>query len=59
MTLSDEQLSKLSEISKEIGIVSLASVAIPSFLDKFEIIPAILGMIATLFFLALSIWLLK
>ncbi len=45
----------MSDISADIGLVCLASVAIPNFLDKFDFERLILGILITLFFWTLSL----
>lgn len=42
--LSSHQLDRLSDIYAQIGTVSLASIAIPSLLDKFNLLIVVLGL---------------
>jgi uncharacterized membrane protein len=46
--LTKNQIRKISDIASDIGIVALASVIIPSVLDKFNFNIIILGIIITL-----------
>ena len=57
--LSDEKISRVSDISADFGNVMLASVVLPAILDKLEIILATAGIALTLFFWIISIALLK
>lgn len=49
--LSESQLELLVNISADLGVVSVASVVLPSVLDKFHLFPAIVGIV-----IALSCW---
>ena len=40
-----KQIDKLSDIVSDIGLVSLAAVAIPSLLDRVDLIRVILGIV--------------
>jgi hypothetical protein len=55
--LSIKQLEKLSDISSDVGLISLASVVLPAVLDRLNPIMLVLGLIATIFFWVFSIWL--
>ena len=57
--LNNLQLSKLADIASEIALVSLASVALPVILEQPDLTAMIAGIIATLFFWTLSLWILK
>ena len=46
--LTRDQIEKISDIASDIGIVALASVIIPSVLDRFNFIIIILGITITL-----------
>ncbi|MDP3974580.1 MAG: hypothetical protein Q8P65_01165 [bacterium] len=46
--LTKGQIEKISDIASDIGIVALASVIIPSVLDKFNFFIIILGIFITL-----------
>lgn len=46
--LTKDQVKKISDIASDIGIVALASVIIPSVLDKFNFFIIISGIIITL-----------
>ena len=46
--LTKDQIEKISDIASDIGIVALASVIIPSVLDKFNFYLIILGIFITL-----------
>ncbi|MEK7618260.1 MAG: hypothetical protein AAB410_03875 [Patescibacteria group bacterium] len=59
MRLSDEQLTKLSDISSDLGVVAVASVVLPALLDKFKILPILLGGCIAIILLVTSLWLLK
>lgn len=59
MTLSDEQLTKLSDISSDLGVVAVASVVLPALLDKFKLLPILLGSCIAIILLVTSLWLLK
>ncbi len=59
INLNRKQLDTLSEISKDIGLVTLASVVLPAVLDKFNPTLLVLGGITTVTFWAISIWLRK
>lgn len=55
--LNDKQLEKMSDIAGDLGLVSLALIVLPSILDKFNLIQVVLGLIGTIVFGLLSIWL--
>ncbi len=55
--LTNPQIEKLSDISSDVGLVSLASVVLPAVLDKHDPFVILLGLIATIFFLSFSMWL--
>lgn len=55
--LNEDQIEKLSDISSDIGLVSLASVVLPAVFDKFNSVMILLGSIATIGFWLLSVWL--
>lgn len=59
MKLSEEQLIKLSDISADLGVVAVASVALPALLDKFQIFPAILGLAIAIILLVTSLVILR
>lgn len=59
LSLSDKQLSKLSDIASDTALVSLASVALPAIFNKFNTILIIIGFSLTLFLWLMSLWLLK
>lgn len=54
--LNQKQIEKLSDISSDIGLVALASVAIPGFLNKFDLIETTSGGVTTLCFWIISLW---
>lgn len=53
--LSDAQVKKLSDIGSDIGIVALASVAIPAFLERTDIFITTMGLISSIFFWLFSL----
>ncbi len=53
--LTDRQHQMIAELCKEIGVVSLASVAIPFFLDNSSPTLALSGVAITIFFWYLAI----
>lgn len=57
--LNEKQTDKISDIASDIGLVSLASVVIPAFFDRFNLTMVILGLSTTLGFWIFSIWLRK
>ena len=57
--LSDNQVLKLSDISSDIAIVAVASVALPAVLNQYDAQAAILGFVVTFMFWVFSLWLLK
>lgn len=59
MILDAVQLKKLADISSDMGQVAVASVVIPAFLDKPNLLLALLGVGAAVNFWALSLYLLK
>lgn len=57
--LNDRQVEKLSDISSDIGLVTLASVVIPAALDRYNLFAVILGLLATFIFWLISLRLRK
>ncbi|OGH17616.1 MAG: hypothetical protein A2868_03995 [Candidatus Levybacteria bacterium RIFCSPHIGHO2_01_FULL_40_15b] len=55
--LSDNRIEKLSDIISDIALISLASVALPAALDRFDVIKLLAGGILSVFFWIISIWL--
>lgn len=45
LKLNRDQLVKLSDISSDIGLVALASVALPAVFDKVDLVRVIFGLI--------------
>ena len=52
-------MKKLSDIASDIGVVAVASVALPAVLNQYDTRLAILGFAITIFFWFFSMWLLK
>jgi hypothetical protein len=59
MKLRRRQLDQLSDIASDVGLVALASVVLPAVLDKFDPIEVGLGLLATILFWSISLWLKK
>lgn len=57
MRLNARQLDKLSDISSDVGLVALASVALPALFEKFNILVILIGSSLTIMFWAISLWL--
>lgn len=57
--LSDRQLEKLSDITSDIALVALASIAIPAILERPDIFASTLGLFTAFAFWLASLWLLK
>jgi len=57
--LNDKQLEKIADLVGDMGLIVLASVAIPSFFDKFNLWVVVVGIMASIFCWALSVRLLK
>ncbi len=57
--LSKKQLEKLSDISSDVGLITLASVVLPAALDRFNPAAVVLGLLATFIFWAISLMLRK
>lgn len=57
--LNKRQIDKLSDISSDAGLVSLAVVVLPAVLDKFNATQVLLGIVTTIFPWAVSLWLKK
>ncbi|MBI3289899.1 hypothetical protein HYZ78_00710 [Candidatus Microgenomates bacterium] len=57
--LNRKQIDKLSDITSDVGLVSLASVILPALLDRFDLTLVLLGMLATVFSWITSLWLKK
>lgn len=55
--LNDKQIEKISDISSNIGLVALGSVALPAILDRFNAVLVILGLAIAIGFWIVSIWL--
>ena len=54
--LNQNQLDKLSDISSDSALVSVASIVLPAVFDRFEPVKITLGITATLVFWLLSLW---
>ncbi len=52
---SDKQIDRISDIFSDVAQVCLASVVIPAFFDRFDIIVLLSGLIAASFFWTFSI----
>jgi hypothetical protein len=59
VNLSKNQLKQLADISSDIGLISLVSIVIPAFINKFDIINLVAGAISALFFWYISLRLSK
>ncbi len=59
LKLNDKQVEKIADLWGDVGLIMLASVAIPSFLDKFKVSTVSLGILAAVFCWILCIRLLK
>lgn len=59
MKLSKNQVNKLSDISSDVGLVTLASVVLPAALDRYNPTQILLGLVATMVFWILSVLLRK
>ncbi len=59
MRLTDEQLQKLADVSSDLGVVAVASVVLPTLFDRFQLIPAILGLLGALILVLISLWLIN
>ena len=57
--LSNDQLNKIADICSDIALLFLASVGLPAVLDKFSIISAFGGLFTAIFFLILSLKILR
>lgn len=57
--LVDGQIHKLADIASDIGLVALASVALPAILDQTNTLRIVFGSIAIVFFWFFSLWLLR
>lgn len=57
--LNGGQIDKLADISSDVALVSLASVVIPALFDKLNPILVGLGLLATVAFWIISLWLKK
>lgn len=56
---TENQLIKLADIASNIGLVALASVAIPAILDRPDTHAFIIGLASALSFWLISLWLIK
>ncbi len=54
--LTENQWKKVSEITSNLGLVSVGSVVLPSLIDKLNFSIVILGSAATIFLFVLSLW---
>ena len=57
--LNHTQIAKLADMSSEVAIVALASIALPAILERVHIFLAIAGIIVALLLWIMSLWLLK
>ena len=53
--LTQQQIDRVADIAADIGQVSLASIAIPFFLDEYRPLLALLGILAAIFFWTISV----
>lgn len=59
MRLTDDQTQKLADITSDIGLIALASVAIPAVLDHTDISAFVIGLGIAIVLWITSIWLIK
>ncbi len=59
MDLSEKYLNKLAGMSENVGMIALASVAIPAFTEKLNLFSGIAGLLVTFFFWTFSFWILS
>ena len=57
--LNDAQLNKLADITSEVAIVAMASVAVPAIFERPDLGTLASGSIIAFFFWSLSLWILK
>lgn len=57
--LADGQIRKIADIASDIGLIALASIALPAIFDRTNAFRIAFGSIATIFFLLFSVWLLR
>lgn len=52
---SKKQINKLSDITSDIALISLASVVLPALLDELNIVKVVLGLIITIMLWIISL----